>query len=135
MMKWWGRGARLSACASFVLFGFAACGGAATPAHAPSASPHDSGSSESSHDDAESDDPRAEEEAPQAFACDDGTCSPCGSGICPTGWYCDESAVGGPACGWLPACAQKSSCACVTAKLGSGCKCSEASGGLHVTCR
>ncbi|MEO6601313.1 MAG: hypothetical protein ABIQ16_15655 [Polyangiaceae bacterium] len=122
----------------FVLWlSFAACGGGAPPANAPtsSASGHDSDSSESSSADSATDDTPAEEEAPQVGACDDGTCSPCGSGICPSGWYCDESAKGGPACGWLPACAQKSSCGCVTAKLGSSCKCSEQSGGLHVTCK
>jgi len=74
-------------------------------------------------------------ETPKAALCDDGTCSPCGAGVCPSGWYCDESASGGPACGWLPRCAQKSSCACLTSKLGAGCKCSEQDGGLHVTCR
>jgi len=32
--------------------------------------------------------------------CDDGTCSLCGSGICPTGWYCDEKpAAAGRAAG------------------------------------
>ena len=114
---------------------FAACGGGAEPAKAPEASAPDSDASPSNHDDASADDAPAEEEAPKAGACDDGTCSPCGSGICPAGWYCDESAAGGPACGWLPACAQKASCGCLTGKLGAACKCSEQSGGLHVTCK
>ena len=113
----------------------AACGGESTPANSPKSSAQDSDSSEPTRDDGSNDDAPAEEEAPKAGACDDGTCSPCGSGICPIGWYCDESAAGGPACGWLPACAKKSSCACLTAKLGSGCKCGEASGGLHLTCK
>ena len=113
----------------------AACGGSEAPANAPRASAHHSDSSAVSHDDSPTDDAPAEEEAPKAGPCDDGTCSACGAGICPAGWYCDESAKGGPACGWLPACAQKSSCACVTAKLGSGCACSEQSAGLHVTCK
>ncbi|MES1175239.1 MAG: hypothetical protein ABUL62_13030 [Myxococcales bacterium] len=121
---------------SFVLFSlFAGCGGGSPPASSPTSSTHAVGSNEPSQDDSAADDAPAEEEAPKAGACDDGTCSPCGSGICPAGWYCDESAAGGPACGWLPACAQKSSCGCVTAKLGSSCKCSEQSGGLHVTCK
>ena len=114
---------------------FAACGGSEAPANAPKSSAHDSDSSEPSHDDSSAEDAPAEEEAPKAGACDDGTCSPCGSGICLSGWYCDESAAGGPACGWLPACAQKASCGCLTAKLGSSCKCNEQSGGLHVTCK
>jgi hypothetical protein len=66
--------------------------------------------------------------------CDDGTCSKCGSGICPTGWYCDERATGGGACSWLAECAEKPSCGCVTRVLGSGCKCREESGGLKVAC-
>ncbi|HYP74598.1 MAG TPA: hypothetical protein VER12_01510 [Polyangiaceae bacterium] len=114
----------------------AACGGGGAagadgPAKAPSAAatPH--------VDPAEpSDDSTAEPaEAPTAAICDDGTCSPCGAGVCPKGWYCDESASGGPACGWLPRCAQKSSCGCLTGKIGAGCKCSEQGGGLHVTCK
>jgi hypothetical protein len=120
----------------FLLFSlFAGCGGSSPPASAPTSSTHDIDSSESSHDDSAADEAPAEEEAPKAGACDDGTCSACGSGICPAGWYCDESAAGGPACGWLPACAQKSNCGCLTGKLGSSCKCSEQSGGLHVTCK
>ena len=66
--------------------------------------------------------------------CDDGTCSPCGSGICPTGWYCDEKASGGGACSWLAECAEKPSCGCVTRVLGASCKCREENGGLKVAC-
>ena len=66
--------------------------------------------------------------------CDDGTCSLCGSGICPTGWYCDEKASGGGACSWLAECAEKPSCGCVTRVLGASCKCREESGGLKVAC-
>ena len=113
----------------------AACGGGQPQPSAPTASAQHTDSSAAAHADAPADDAPAEEEAPKAGPCDDGTCSSCGAGICPAGWYCDESATGGPACGWLPACAQKSSCACVTGKLGSGCSCSEQSGGLHVTCK
>lgn len=76
-----------------------------------------------------------EEEAPQTSPCADGTCSACGSGVCPLGWYCDESATGGPACGWLPQCAQKNSCGCLTGKLGASCKCSEQAGSLRVSCK
>ena len=59
----------------------------------------------------------------EAANCDDGTCSTCGSGICPAGWYCDEKASGGGACSWLTECADKPTCACVTRVLGAACKC------------
>lgn len=116
----------------------AACGGggAAKPA-AESADDSDSsgrasaGPSESSEADFE--DSASEPESPRRASCDDGTCSPCGEGICPSGWYCDEGAKGGPACGWLPECAQKPSCACLTRVL-SGCSCEEKQGGLHLSC-
>jgi hypothetical protein len=75
----------------------------------------------------------ASEASPRRTSCDDGTCAPCGDGICPSGWYCDEGAKGGPACGWLPECAQKPSCACLTRAL-SGCSCEEKQGGLHLSC-
>jgi len=64
--------------------------------------------------------------------CDDGTCSTCGSGICPAGWYCDEK--GGGACSWLAECAQKPTCGCITRVLGAGCKCEATGGGLKVAC-
>ena len=110
------------------------CGGGAA-GESPTKTAHDESRSEA---ESPSDEASAESEAPPPkpkAACDDGTCSPCGSGMCPTGWYCDESAAGGAACGWLPDCAKKSSCGCLTAKLGSSCKCSEQSGGLHVSCQ
>ncbi|HKO52419.1 MAG TPA: hypothetical protein VJV79_32150 [Polyangiaceae bacterium] len=112
----------------------AACGGGAAGSDAPAKTPHESASVRA--DEARSEEPESEPEAaPKAALCDDGTCSPCGAGVCPSGWYCDESAHGGPACGWLPRCAQKSSCGCLNGKLGAGCKCSEQNGGLHVTCK
>lgn len=112
----------------------AACGGGAG-SEPPAKAAHESASAQP-HESATSDEPAAEpEETPKAALCDDGTCSPCGAGVCPNGWYCDESASGGPACGWLPRCAQKSSCGCLSGKLGASCKCSEQSGGLHVTCK
>ena len=67
-------------------------------------------------------------------SCDDGTCSKCGSGICPSGWYCDEKASANGACSWLAECAEKPTCACVTRVLGAGCKCHEDSGALKVAC-
>ncbi|RYZ05522.1 MAG: hypothetical protein EOO73_19935 [Myxococcales bacterium] len=71
---------------------------------------------------------------PAGPSCDDGTCSQCGSGICPAGWYCDEKASGGAACSWLAECAEKATCGCVTRVLGSACKCREEGGGLKVAC-
>jgi hypothetical protein len=70
--------------------------------------------------------------APAGPSCEDGTCSACGSGLCPAGWYCDERAGG--ACSWLAECAQKPTCGCVTRVLGAGCKCREENGGLKVAC-
>ena len=117
-------GAALSACG----------GGSASPESSPKTA-HEAASTPP--DDAPSKDEAAPEAEPppKAALCDDGTCSPCGAGVCPNGWYCDESASGGPACGWLPQCAQKSGCACLASKLGAGCKCSQQSGGPHVTCK
>ena len=66
--------------------------------------------------------------------CDDGTCSLCGPGLCPRGWYCAEQARGGGACSWLAECAEKPSCGCVTRVLGATCKCREENGGLKVAC-
>ncbi len=117
----------------------AACGGSEASAGPPTQSAHDAArTNPTRHDTAPSDEASSEpapEEAPKAGPCDDGTCSSCGDGLCPNGWYCDESAAGGPACGWLPQCAQKASCGCLTGKLGASCKCSEQAGGLHVTCQ
>jgi hypothetical protein len=72
-------------------------------------------------------------DAPRGASCDDGTCSVCGSGICPAGWYCDESAPGGAACAWLKECAEKATCGCVTKVLGAACKCRDESG-IKVSC-
>jgi hypothetical protein len=112
-----------------------ACGGSAPAASSPAATAHAKAAPGPSDDSAEDESPAEEESAPPRSACDDGSCSPCGTGMCPTGWYCDESASGGPACSWLPKCAQKSSCGCVSSALGSACKCVEQGGGLHVTCK
>ena len=126
--------ARLVESAAYCLV-LAACGGSAgsdSPAKAP---PHEPAGGNADETGTREPPAPETEQAPKAALCDDGTCSPCGAGVCPNGWYCDESASGGPACGWLPRCAQKSSCSCLTSKLGSGCKCSEQNGGLHVTCK
>jgi hypothetical protein len=113
----------------------AACGGSGAGSDPRAKAPHEQASVHTDDTAASEDSAPEAEEAPKAALCDDGTCSPCGAGFCPIGWYCDESASGGPACGWLPRCAQKSSCGCLTGKLGAGCKCSEQGSGLHVTCK
>jgi hypothetical protein len=69
-----------------------------------------------------------------ASRCADGTCFECGAGLCPKGFYCDEGAPGGAACGWLPECAASPSCGCVKQGLGSACNCEERSSGLFVKC-
>ena len=74
------------------------------------------------------------EAGPTGPDCSDQTCFPCGESMCPVGFYCDEKSSGGPACSWLPECAEAASCACVTAVLGSSCSCDDASGGPQVTC-
>jgi hypothetical protein len=115
-----------------------ACGGSTPAADSPSSAEEgssasggdtESGSSDAAGDDGEGSAP-AEPEKPR---CDDGTCSPCGDALCPSGWYCDESAPGGPACGWLPECASKASCACVKRAF-SGCSCEDQGGSAHVRC-
>lgn len=116
--------------------GLTACGGGSPPpaesAHAQT--PSFEASVREADDSSSADEaPAVAEEAPRRPSCDDGTCTPCGDGICPSGWYCDENAQGGPACGWLPACAKKPSCACLTRAL-SGCRCEERQGGLYLNC-
>jgi hypothetical protein len=116
------------------------CGGSSTatePKTADSEASDDSqgsGDGDAKSDDAEdAEDGSAAEAKPRGPSCDDGTCTVCGSGICPSGWYCDESAPGGAACAWLKECAEKASCGCVTKVLGSSCKCRD-DGGIKVSC-
>ena len=66
--------------------------------------------------------------------CTDEGCFDCGDGFCMQGWYCDLGVRGGPACSFVPECEAQSSCACVTAVLGGGCRCDERDGGAYVTC-
>ena len=68
-----------------------------------------------------------------ASECEDGTCFTCGEGICPTGHYCDETSPGGPACGWLPECAQETTCSCVEGVF-ADCSCEERDGGVYLSC-
>jgi hypothetical protein len=112
-----------------------ACGGG-TAAGKPAENAEPSGA-DSAEDDRATTDATSEGEATTEApvpACSDGTCTPCGDGLCPNGWYCDETAKGGAACSWLPECAKKPGCACVERAL-SGCSCEERDGGPHVTCK
>jgi hypothetical protein len=112
-----------------------ACGGAATPGASSTPSNDEKRGAEASDSGpAATDDAENTDAAPQRVTCDDGTCTPCGDAHCPIGWYCDESAAGGPACGWLPECAQKPGCACVKRALPS-CACEEKAGAAHLSCK
>jgi hypothetical protein len=109
-----------------------ACGGSSPlPATAESAADEKSESSSDDREETSSSTPDDEEaKVTRKPACDDGTCTLCGDSQCPAGWYCDESAKGGPACGWLPECAKKPTCACLKRVFSGGCE--ERSGGLYV---
>jgi hypothetical protein len=116
------------------LSALSACGGG-TAAGKPAAhaeAPSDSGEDGSDTPDSAEDEAAASE--PPTPTCSDGTCTPCGEGLCPNGWYCDETAKGGAACSWLPECAKKPGCACIERAL-SGCSCEERDGGQHVSCK
>ena len=126
-----------------LLLTLADCGGDAATGDGPksAANPErdSSGASNSARkgDSGDSDEESASASTPEKSkgpSCDDGTCSKCGSGICPAGWYCDEKASGGGACSWLTECAEKPTCGCVTRVLGASCKCREEDGGLKVAC-
>jgi hypothetical protein len=114
------------------------CGGGAGGAEPKTTTAGDAADSEASSEGSkpeadDADDTSAAAEKPGGPNCDDGTCSMCGPGICPAGWYCDESAPGGAACAWLKECADKATCGCVTKVLGSACKCRD-DGGIKVSC-
>jgi hypothetical protein len=110
------------------------CGGEATkPAEAPASAKVSEEPAESSAEEAS--DAGSEAESAPPAACNDATCFSCGSGYCPSGWYCDESGSGGPACSWLPACGKASSCECVLKTLGKACSCEDQGGGPHVSCK
>jgi hypothetical protein len=110
-----------------------ACGGGSTPeaATAESSDGEERRASRGSDDDESTSSTSDADEASVAKkpACDDGTCTLCGDAQCPIGWYCDESAKGGPACGWLPECAKKPTCSCVKRVFSD---CVEKNGGLYV---
>jgi hypothetical protein len=117
------------------LLAAAACGGVSTRADEAGSGPR--GAPKSSRPAEEADFTEADDEAaasPASTRCDDDSCFACGQGICLKGFFCDERAIGGAACGWLPSCAAQPSCACVKRALGSGCSCEERGGGVYVTC-
>src|SRR5688500_13534287 len=91
-----------------------ACGGSTAGTTAESAERRSGGRDTSNGDSADetAETGGAEPSAPRRPSCEDSTCFECGSGICMTGFYCDEGAQGGSACSWLPECAGKASCAC-----------------------
>ena len=115
------------------------CGGGAAGSDPKTAASEERDDAERSNADStaadaeSSTEPATAESAPRGPNCDDGTCSVCGSGICPAGWYCDEGAPGGAACSWLTECAEKPSCNCVTKVLGPSCKCRD-DAGIKVSC-
>jgi hypothetical protein len=118
-----------------VLLAWPACGGSTT--ETKSADDAEEGARTSSREGDDDSSPSESDDDERTVAskpaCDDGTCTLCGDAQCPIGWYCDESAKGGPACGWLPECARKPTCACVK-KAFQGCSCEEREGSPHVTC-
>jgi hypothetical protein len=89
-------------------------------------------SSASERDDGSFDSSSGQPSSSAPDPCRDGTCFVCGDGICPLGYFCDES--GEPACAWLPACAATATCPCVTAALGSACTCQARGDGAFVSC-
>lgn len=121
--------------AAWLLLLAISCGGSAgsRPAESASAEGDEAATDGPTTAEGSEDDGEEAEPAPRRVNCDDGTCFACGESLCPTGWYCDQSAKGGPACGWLPDCAAKTSCGCVS-RVFSSCSCEEKSGGVHLTC-
>lgn len=108
------------------------CGGSSKPAETATKAESSSESAPKSAAPASDEEPAAA--APARASCDDGTCTTCGDAVCPSGWYCDESAPGGPACGWVPECVQKATCGCVK-KAFAGCSCEDTLGAAHLSCR
>jgi len=114
----------------------AACGGRSSSKPADTASgPRSAHADPSSGGGEEAEEDEPGEAAPALPRCDDGTCFACGQGICPKGFYCDEQAVGGAACSWLPSCPTEPACSCVKRTLGAGCSCEEREGGVFVSCK
>ncbi len=122
----------LLACATAWLA--AACGGTSGKSAESAADASDEAERESSWDEEREDGGEAGPSTPAGPDCSDGTCFECGDGLCPVGFYCDERAPGGPACSWLPECAEKATCSCVLGVLGSSCSCDDSDQGPRVSC-
>lgn len=114
------------------------CGGGTTESPAKTAREASNATADVSSDPNANDESEKEAAAPKPALCGDGSCITCGTGICPTGWYCDESAPGGPACGWVPGCEKKKSiCNCLGDRFQHKCRCTEDNGGAlspHLKC-
>jgi len=106
----------------------AACGGSAPAPEPPRAHAEPKAKSET-----RAEEPRATPRS--GFACDDGSCFACGDAVCLSGFYC---AIGrsGRGCAWLPSCAGKPTCGCITPTLREdpSCTCQEKEGAIFVTC-
>lgn len=112
---------------AFVVWGIGCGGGGGSgPAENPS-----SGSGSGGGDTA---DGSGGQTGPSGPDCSDGTCALCGDGMCPKGFYCDENGPEGPACQWLPECAEEATCGCVGEALGDACTCEERGAGVFVSC-
>jgi hypothetical protein len=124
-------------CFGLGLFLLCGCGGSERAADsAATAGDETASKSDDEADGAGTDDAESSADAPAAepkASCDDGTCTTCGSALCPSGWYCDEGAKGGPACGWLPECARTPTCACVKRAF-NDCSCEDQGGAAHLRC-
>ncbi len=96
-------GLYLGSCAALFVLAISACGGSTAAARAPPASAQQRSKPERTEEPAEDDALRRRREraAPRA-ACDDGTCSPCGNGMCPTpvGTVTNRPAAALPAVGF-----------------------------------
>lgn len=64
--------------------------------------------------------------------CADGTCTECGEGICPSGYFCVDT-KGHKGCAWIAPCVDKPQCACVSREVKS-CTCKDEGGVAKVTC-
>lgn len=68
-----------------------------------------------------------------AERCSDGECVECGEGVCPGGYFCDES-LSPAACSWIPKCVTDLTCGCLEESLGDDCRCEERGSGFFVDC-
>lgn len=64
--------------------------------------------------------------------CADGTCTECGDGICPSGYFCVDT-KGHKGCAWIASCVDKPTCACLAREVKS-CSCKDEGGVARVAC-